>query len=677
MNLSKFFKKPYTVPVKYFLQYFESGKYEKACCEIKYSFDTCLQLCTEEFFQFLIEQATPSNNLDAIFCTIAYSLNKQHLSINSLINPKNFLQACTNCNAYVIALIVNQCPIKISPLSNDGVEESALKRILDRNDPQLLLKCIQLVPDFVETEPQRTVPLYYVLEHKLDKLVDDMWIIVNSFGISENDLLIIARNWSEYSSGPLIPILKELYEKHMFQYQLNIEISRTKKDTTADFITESTNVTDINCLDVKEFMSEADKLRRFINERKQTLKKEELHYLKFLADPQSTSVLMVLPYELMRDEYFMLLPYDKVYMENSLINDEAVGEGPVQDLFNAYFRQISSADFSYFVSNENTTMLLPTEKRGNDKEFHEKKCIFYGLGVVFLKVLIDSRPIGNFQDESIKNKDEGSLNCSLHPWIFQALLQKMETDPKKIFNESLLYDNKFYNIMYQQIFEYGEKETINEFVEKIKENKMYLDSRGDYYKAMHDGFFLNYIEGLTPSEFKENLKLVKDKLKDFYKLVQTISPKALQFLLVGPSIINAEFLLSRFEYMPFEKFDTSGDGKDTSMTFIGKNADKGKIYNDSISYFKAVMIDWCKEKYQQNLKNFLKYLSGVPSLSPLYQRKWIIAFDFSFEKNKILMTWACDNQIRSPLFESVEQCKEILLSTITLHQLDPVNRDIF
>ena len=69
--------------------------------------------------------------------------------------------------------------------------------------------------------------------------------------------------------------------------------------------------------------------------------------------------------------------------------------------------------------------------------------------------------------------------------------------------------------MYQQIFEYGEKETINEFVEKIKENKMYLDSRGDYYKSMHDGFFLNYIEGLTPTEFKENLKLVKDKLKDF------------------------------------------------------------------------------------------------------------------------------------------------------------------
>ena len=343
---------------------------------------------------------------------------------------------------------------------------------------------------------------------------------------------------------------------------------------------------------------------------------------------------------------------------------------------------------------------MPTQ---DDSKLHESQCVFYGLGIVFLKMLIDSRPIGNFHEEVVaqeevqnedqqneegqneedanekdqKSENKGSLNCSLHPWIFQALLDRMETDPKKIFYEALLFDNQFYNAMYNYCLNNDEEMNgIDDFAEKIKQNKMYLNSRGVYYKALHDGFYLNYIEGLTPSEFRENLEYAKKELDGFYKIIETVSPTSLQFLLVGPSIINADFLLSKFEFEPFRKIDTSGDGNDESLQFIGEDYNKGKIYWESVEIFKTVMKDWCNEEYQQNIKDFLKYLSGVPTLSPLYQQKWKIGFDFSVEKNSILMTWACDKIVRAPLFESVDNCKKVIIDTIKYHKVDPVNRDI-
>ena len=95
-----------------------------------------------------------------------------------------------------------------------------------------------------------------------------------------------------------------------------------------------------------------------------------------------------------------------------------------------------------------------------------------------------------------------------------------------------------------------------------------------------------------------------------------------------------------------------------------------------LSPFFAFKGDPCNEEYQQNIRDFLRYLSGVPTLSPLHQHKWKIAFDFSVEKNAILMVWACENIVRSPLFESVDQCKKIILETIKMHQSDPISRDI-
>ncbi|OHT17099.1 hypothetical protein TRFO_41282 [Tritrichomonas foetus] len=731
MNLDDFIQPPYTIPLKYFKLYYNAGQHEKAACEIKYSFDTCLRLCTKEFIHALIE-----HNEDAIFCAIAYTLHQKKLNMDPLINPDDFLLACSICSPLVIAFISHHSSVTITPISNKE-KISPLQKILDRDDPQLLYRCLSLVPELVETEPviTRSAPLYYILENGLKNLIDEMWILINAFEISESDLMSIIRNWNNYCPGePLIPILEETFKNSICSHNLEFELYREKMFT---FPAELTSITDLNCIDAKSNMEEAGKLRQFLTNRKAASKtNDEKLMFELIIDPNSPIILMQLPFALIQNPELLLK--SELYLKKPLIGEEATGEGPVQDMFNAYFKQISS-DSKYFDSSERATSILPTSNGENltKYELHEKRCVFYGLGIVFLKVLIDLRNISNFQDQmnqsplnqninynvndninninmnngmnnslsnnqkneqfsglsssentSIDNLDfsnnefdshiinstKDSLNYSLHPWIFQALLGKMQSDPKKLFHESLLFDSNFYNVM-QNHFASCDTD-IDNFVNIIKTTKMNLDSRPIFYEALHDGFYLNYIDGLTPSAFKDNLAYIKNELKSFYAEIEKVNPGALQLLLIGPPTINHEFLIDRFEFKPYKKYDSSGNGHDEEMLFLGENQEKGNIYKRSIDSFKEVMKEWCDEEGQHNIREFLRYLFGVPSLSPLHQQKWSICFDFSMDKSAILMTWACDFSVRSPLFKDKEHCKKVLLDSITNYQYDPVNRDM-
>ena len=169
---------------------------------------------------------------------------------------------------------------------------------------------------------------------------------------------------------------------------------------------------------------------------------------------------------------------------------------------------------------------------------------------------------------------------------------------------------------------------------------------------------------------------IKNELKGFYTFIDKVSPETIHFLLVGSSFINVEYLLSFFEFVPWEYFDSSGDGADKGILFVGNDFNKEKIFRKSIEYFKQTMIDWCKEEYQEKIRDFLRYLNDVPTLSPLNREKWEIDFDFSIEKNSILYSWSCNKNLRAPLFDSVDNCKEIILKTIENYKKDTRKIDI-
>ena len=683
MNLDDFLKPPLTLPLCFFKKYYEEGNKEKAACELKYSFEACLKLCTKQFIHELILW-----NEDSIFCSIVYSLNRRGYSIDPLIDPSDFLIACKKCSSMIIAIIACHPHVEITPMLPEMNKQSPLEIIMDRNDPDILNNCLNLIPELVSIQPPQsnTLPLYYILNNQLENLIDEMWILINAFNISNDDLMVYIRYWRKYYAGkPLIPILEEVFNIHILENQFDIEKYREREYKPVEY----TCVTDLDCLDAKINMEEGDKLRNFLMERKSLeaqIYNNQPYNFEINFDPESPNILMQLPYTLLSNKEMMLRSH--LYLTTPLIGHDAIGEGPVQDMFNAYFRQLSSE--KYFDSDIDGSSIVP---KANALPLDEQRCVFYGLGVVFLKELIDLRNIDNFietksddtkTENDTKAEDDSenqniniksSLNYSWHPWFFRALLQKEKTDPKTMLYESLFSSHELYNRLTFNIKENDYIFTIDNLVKNINHIR-YSTNRKPLYQAMHDGFWLNYVEGITPSSLKNNLFEIKSELQTFYDKIRDVTPGALQLLLVGPPIIEYEFLLSHFDFMAYEKVDTSSFGENDVIKSDFSPVEKD-LFDRSVSYIKQILKDWCGELPDQtHLRRFLQYLFGVPTISPLFQSKWRFYIDFSLHHCSMLMAWSCENTIRTPIFRTFESCLEAFQSTITGFEADPKSRDM-
>ena len=173
-----------------------------------------------------------------------------------------------------------------------------------------------------------------------------------------------------------------------------------------------------------------------------------------------------------------------------------------------------------------------------------------------------------------------------------------------------------------------------------------------------------------------NLFEIKSELQTFYDKIRDVTPGALQLLLVGPPIIEYEFLLSHFDFMAYEKVDTSSFGENDVIKSDFSPVEKD-LFDRSVSYIKQILKDWCGELPDQtHLRRFLQYLFGVPTISPLFQSKWRFYIDFSLHHCSMLMAWSCENTIRTPIFRTFESCLEAFQSTITGFEADPKSRDM-
>ncbi|KAH0785527.1 hypothetical protein GPJ56_010548 [Histomonas meleagridis] len=373
---------------------------------------------------------------------------------------------------------------------------------------------------------------------------------------------------------------------------------------------------------------------------------------------------MQLPCLFLADSNALIHP--KLYTEVTPIGEEATGTGPVQDLFNSYFKELSKLDI--FDVDENTTMILPTAAASASKErIDEIERIFYGLGVVFLKTLIDMRQMGGVND--VNNK-KMPTELIFHPWIFQALSWKFSSNTKHLLNESLLYDYKFAEFLSSA------KESNNiEFIKyEVTTNKLFLFNRKLFFRAIYDGFNLNYRRGFLPKSFKTEMEKSKKELTEFYKIINSISPESVQLLIVGSPRIHAHVLLDKFIFQAYEGVDLSGEGSDKLMD-LSKSPQNAKLFEKVKNIFRNYIKKLCDKPQQTKIKRFLSYLFGVPSFSPLMHEKWLFAVSF-YSRAKFLDAFACDRFVIVPMFDSEKELDEIVNNTLINHEKDAVSRDV-
>lgn len=648
-----------------FKEMYANEQYDRAARMLMFSLQTCLDLATKEMVRFLT-----LGGRDEILSALCYTLHKNGMDLSVLFDADDFTEACRRLSYPMIALY-SRCPhVKIVPLSgaHDNQQESTIFQLIARDDPDLLLGCLNMIPELVAIETDRMAVIKLVLENAEDmpSLMDQLWVIIKHFGLNMSDLNSLVLFWMRSKPEVKLPKVLNLV------YQMSVEkrtaaVMKARLDETRRPI-GSTFVTDVDCRDAKTNMSGAT---AFLKWMKANMANAVEYSLAVNVAAHSPLILVQVPMLLLTDSRMMLTR--NLYFKGALIGEEAEGQGPVQDMFNFYFQHISTT--RYFDADDKTTLLLPTSGIGKtEAELREIRSVFYGLGVVFLKILIDRRNFGANYDSRREDTQQRikPLPFDLHPWIFRALLWKREADTRTLFHECLLSNSGLNKTLWREPKSFNKERYIEKAIRRI----MNAGHRETFYQALRDGFTLEYVPGLTPAKAKGPMKRSKEALQHFFAQVQEVSPATLQLLLVGTPVINAEALLDKFDFGLYQFVAPSMEYEDIP---IDMESEEGRVYlpefQQAKRVFRTVITEWCDEPGQEKIRTFLNYIIGTPTMSPLQNMKWRICFQLGLE-NLVLAVWACDGTIRSALFRDTEHFKTIVANTLHNFYSDPLNRDI-
>jgi hypothetical protein len=633
----------YIAAIRCFREYFTPRQYELAARHIAFSFSACLDLAQPDVFHDLV-----THGQSEIFSTIFSVLGRYGLDPSPHLDPTDFIAACKKCDSLVITLYAGLPGAQLS---------AGLRTILDRDDPDLLIGCLDLVPEFVTAESKRLGALRHVLQDPVTHaaLVDELWILIEAFGATDDDLVKLAELWSFH-----LPVPSSLQTAH--DMCLN-------RQTLSLSVVRAYEVENLLCPNAMRTMQEASEFREWLDDAPFILRSQ--YVALFRVDPNWDLILVQLPWYLMNDDALLRSP--DVRVDRALFGQEAKGTGPMQDMFTGYFPQLSKQRIFATAFDEESGAVLPAYQL-SDADFAEARALFYGLGIVLLKALIDRRELGSAAD--IRDRPEG-VRFTLHPWFFRWLQRPLVADDgegpptHELFTEELIESQKFYSIMRGYVTdptqEYGDPRSVL-FTYKIA-NGM----RPDLFRAIHDGFNLVYVEGLTPTQAREPLAKAKNQLAAFYSRISGISHNALNLLLIPPALMSVDVVLARFEIRAYKHFDPS----DSTLDRLYKEPEQEKRARRHQQIFEAVVRDWCNEYPQTTLRSFLMYLTNSPVLSPLpCRQKWTIAVDSSYNA-RVLYAFGCDHRFRIAEFHTAQEFKDIVLRTIELNQGDAISRDAF
>jgi hypothetical protein len=639
-----------------FRNLYRHEQYEEAAKEICTSLNACQSVATPEFFSNMV-----SRGHSVIFNAVAYVLTFRKLNIIPVLRPGDFLTACHKCDAHVISVYHRHPQINFSknrpPRLQYKNPTAPLQTILDRCDPVLLQKCLTLIPQFSLTEPDPTVPLKYILKCGYTILIREMHILIDAFSMTNEQLVSVARKFPTANCSEL----KLAVERAGIEDALCLSYPRrAPQEFSGD------DVSDIRCPSAMETLQRAIYFRKWLQRFQLP---EDLYEVDLRIDASRLIVLVQLPFQLMTN--VTLLLSRTISMTRALVGQEAEGEGPFDDLITGYFKQLVLSPLFDQDSalEECPPMLFPTCRDASGDAEREIMTIAYGLGVVFLKVLIDRRTI------SVGNEDAGVAFVP-HPWFFRALVEGSFRDIgeklslKELFCESQLDDTHFYSRMWSWLSE-------TEICERdargiIMESKVQLGHRERIFQMISDGFHLVPIKGFTPRQAIAPMAESRQKLAQLFEEVRRVGHNGLRLLLVSPVVMSYEFVLSRFKVEGYEHFASTPEDRDQSLSKAHSSWIKGPT-----QIFNRVIREWCDEPGQSSLRQFLKFLTNSPVLSPMQtdrDHQWKIAIDFQLTSH-VMNVHNCDKTVRMMAFASEDHLKEIVARTIKEFNADPVSRD--
>lgn len=633
-----FWPDPVPLNVLQFKYYMDHEQYNFAAKIILFNPETAILVGRKDLFTFLI-----NINADSVIAAIVFTQLRFRRNVYEFYTVSDFVYACQRCSWLMIYALSSHANLEFTPTTQ---EDSYLSYILLRDDPVLLSQVLEHIPAFVQAELE--FPLYpylFALTHDLHNLVAHSTLFIRYFDLSPDDLELAIFQYQHKYHDNNVPFALKVHSI----IKRNTQICSLSEIRMSAMIKplELNDVANVYCIDANSTLSQADELRKKLKRRNQGI-----YHVKQMFDPTDISILLTLPTMLLQDAQFMISK--KPYLEFPLVGEDAVGEGPIQDLINKYYKQLWNEKI-YFTADDVTTSILPTEGQNmTEEQIFEATRVFYGLGVVFLKTLIDMR--SSFYGDTGKS----NMEYSLHPWIFQALLGKSETDPAQLYYQCLLFDHKFGDVA--NMIRSGKTDSDRNVTNYIVNNKLQVGKRPLFLNALYQGFNLIFVPGITPIQLLKPMEKSRNNLMNLFKEFKSVSPSALQLLLTGPPVISFSRLWTSFDFKPYDYL--SGESADDVAKSLQAPEDRRRFEQTKESV-KSCFAKWCDEEGQVFLRKFLKYLLGVPTISPLLQKKWHFAVNFNEEqRSNVLWSFACDQQIRISVVDSPEEFQAVVKRTM-------------
>lgn len=630
---------------------FGAGHYSEACSELCTSLRACLSIATPSFLSKMI-----SRGRNDVISTVFLVITSHNIDVADRFDPNDFMIACQYCDSEVIGILGNHPAFtfanNVPPRENAKQLNPALQMIIDRKDPLLLHESLTLVPALRTAEPKRTRPLTYILKQDYQILIDHLCFVIDGFGITNRELVFIARKYPNVRH----PRFQIALDEAELSESLVFALPRCgPQESFGD------DIFDVEYPHVMSNMERAHNFRLWLRD---FSRQSEPYSVALRIDARSRYVLIQLPYALMTDDRLLLSP--NISLTRALLGDEAIGEGPVNDMFDGYFRQLVKSSLFNGIQEESSRAMLPTCIETNN----EPITIAYGLGIVLLKVLIDRR--------TITAANEGTEVAFVpHPWFFRALTgalfeADLETPPtNELFCESQIGDAGFYNMM--QSYLGSEEAKGQSFRQSILMSKMHLSPRKKIFEAISNGFHLVFLERVTPWRAREPMARARARLESLFQEVERVGHESLRLLLVPPAIMSADFVFSRFVIEGYEHFASGPVDRDSVLLEQHRQA-----LTDQVSIFEEVIRNMCEEPCQSKLRMFLKFVTGSPVLSTIQtddETKWRLAIDFGLTSN-VMYVHNCDRTIRIQPCKDPQELKRIIDRSLLEFFQDPVTRDV-
>ena len=578
--------------------------------------------------------------ISTVLLAIFTQLNNIGYNFLPELSIEDKLNACKNRDSSVIILMFAGDEI----IENTNVEDpsSPIHQILMRDDPFLLEKCLDTRGELFSASPNLGVDiLFYSVKMNLRVILDNFFIFIDYFGISDDDLTDAVSIWKFVRPGSPLPNFLKMHYDAILNYEAK-ELFPTTQESVHKVHSESW----------------------FIESPKHTIDNLAHEYLSLKASLNNTGKttldnqldgtedsLCDLPYFLMNNPE-ALINHD-IYLSYGPVGiGKGSGEGMFKTLVQKYFEYIEEK--KVFVNPENSPYCLPTNEIINDpKKLNEYRAIFYGFGVVYLKCLLSKIPF--------------TFNMVPHIWVFQSLLGKdignvtNREEQNMLIKEAIQYDPICAKNIFESMYIDFQKE---ELTKQFDENMISINHRGEFLVLIGKGFRLEYVDKLIPIELKDQLENSRKLLSEQFAAISRSSPEAIRTCLVGVGKIPTDKILAMFEFENVDDLQRYEDDRVHEQRELRKNDRYLKKMEKTKEIIKNCIIKWANSPDPTMINEFFEYTVGVKKFSPYSLEKWKIFITKNVGekyKNKIpenvraFRVWSCSNEIMSSIFLSEEE----------------------